>query len=418
MHVLSSFSLVTLIVALGAGEASAQAVTGSDATDLLPGFGGSESVGTGGGGDGSGNTGVARAGLALSGSLVNDNQAAVAGALSTVGADSALVGAVLETGVEDALDALTQLAGEIYPSLSSLLIESSGELRRAAQNRLEVDGALSATAGAALWARPFGNWTNLQGEGVSEIKASTGGVFFGFDGEVGGAWRLGAIGGYSQSSVDGISGTSANIDAYSGGLYGGRDFDALSVSFGAAYALNRIDTSRRVAFGTIDEQLEADYDATTTQVFAEAVYETRAGAVPIQPFLGLNYVNVDSDGFTETGGIAALDVESARQDAWFSTLGLRADSELTFGLLPATVTTKLGWRHLFGDSDPRTMAGLAAVDTPFGVSGTPVAEDAFYIEAGVDATIAQNVTLGLGYAGQFGDDVSVSSARLTLVWTF
>lgn len=124
------------------------------------------------------------------------------------------------------------------------------------------------------------------------------------------------------------------------------------------------------------------------------------GALSFEPFAGLAYVHTTTNGFSETGGAAALTAAGSTSATTFSTLGLRAFSQFEAGGMQATLRGMVGWRHAFGDTTPTTRFSFAGGNA-FSVSGTPAARNTALVEAGLDLAIRENVTLGLSYDGQY-----------------
>jgi hypothetical protein len=72
-------------------------------------------------------------------------------------------------------------------------------------------------------------------------------------------------------------------------------------------------------------------------------------------------VNLDTDGFTETGGAAALNVLGDETTVTFTTLGLRASHQFSLDNgFSMTARGMLGWRHAFGDVTDRFVRGATA----------------------------------------------------------
>jgi outer membrane autotransporter protein len=76
------------------------------------------------------------------------------------------------------------------------------------------------------------------------------------------------------------------------------------------------------------------------------------------------------------------------------------------------------WQHAFGDV--RTGAALAFASTGIGftVTGVPLDEETALIEAGLDFNLSPTATLGVSYAGQFGDDVEDNAVQGRFAWRF
>ena len=363
------------------------------------------------------------------------NQIATGGGAESLGSGNSLYDAILASPSEaTAQAAFDQVSGEIHASAKGMLLEDSRFIRDAATNR--VDAAFG-DAGAepmpvmaygeggpemvaadtdrfAVWGQAFGSWGNIDSDGnAATFGRSTGGLLAGADGLVG-DWRVGLIGGYSHSSFDVDDRHSGgDADSYHVGLYGGTNWGAIAFRTGAAYSWNSISTKRSVAFNGFADQLSADYDAGTAQVFGEFAYKADAGRFRFEPFANLAYVSVHTNGLAEKGSAAALTSAGSTANATFTTLGLRASTDVALGGISATARGTLGWRHAFGDVTPTSIFAFAGGDT-FTIAGVPVARDSAVIEAGVDLQMSTNATLGLSYVGQFGAHSTDNGAKANL----
>ncbi|MET2827065.1 autotransporter outer membrane beta-barrel domain-containing protein [Mesorhizobium shangrilense] len=366
------------------------------------------------------------------------NQRSAGGGVESLGFNTPIYEAVALLDINGARSAFDQLSGEIHASIKGGLLDDSRFVRDAIVNRLDAAfGGISSppiplmaygeggpqmvaadTDRFAVWSQGFGSWGSHDSDGnAATLERSTTGLLVGADG-MAGAWRLGMIGGYSRSSFDvDDRRSSGDSDNYHLGLYGGTNWGAIAFRAGAAYAWNRISTSRSVSFGGFADQLSTDYDAGTAQAYGELAYKGDAGAFGFEPFVNLAYVNLHTDGFTEKGGSAALTSESSSTDTTFTTLGVRISSGFTVGGVEATARGMLGWRHAFGDVAPLSTFAFAGGDT-FTIAGAPIARDAALVELGVDVQLASNATIGLSYAGQFGADVHDNGFKAKLGLSF
>ena len=86
-------------------------------------------------------------------------------------------------------------------------------------------------------------------------------------------------------------------------------------------------------------------------------------------------MNLDTDSFTENGGAAALTSADQSTNATFTTLGVRVQTPVALGEMQATLSGRLGWRHVIGDtptSKQRLAGGNALCARPYGQRiGTP-----------------------------------------------
>ncbi|WP_156773976.1 autotransporter outer membrane beta-barrel domain-containing protein [Bordetella bronchialis] len=324
----------------------------------------------------------------------------------------------------DVRTAFDSLSGEIHASLKTSLLEDSHFARDAINDRLRAsfadnaaepprvagaDGAatpLPASGRPAMWAQVHGAWGDIDGNGnAAKLERSIGGFMVGADFPLASRWRAGVAAGYDRTdlSIDGRS-SSADVDSYTLAAYAGTRFGALGLRFGAANTWHRIDTQRDVAFaGFAGATNEASYDGNTAQIFGEAGYTLQYGAATFEPYAGLAYAHLHTQGFDE-GGDTGLSGRRDNTGVTYTTLGLRATKAVEAGGTTALLHAMLGWRHAFGDTTPTATQSLPG-GSPFTVSGVPIAKDAAILQAGLNVQVAKNVRVDLSYQGQLGDGV-------------
>lgn len=369
------------------------------------------------------------------------NQIATGLGLDSLPAGSALANAIAWLPSDlAARAAFDQLSGEIHASVQTATVEDSRFVREAALARLRASacapgasGTLQQTdrpaerpaAGGAgcspegservLWGQVFGAWGHFKGDGnAAGADRDIGGFFVGADSGLGGGWRAGGLGGISRSTLDTEGRGSARTTSYHLGLYGGNQWGNTALRLGAAYAWNKVDTARSVAFSGFADSLNARYDSRTAQVFAEVGQRIDVGAAALEPFAQLAYVSVKSDAFSERGGLAALHGGAGSVSSSFATLGVRGSLALSD---KSRLTGTLGWRHAFGDTVPeRTQAFLGG--SPFTVGGVPLARNVAVLEAGIDSELTPGLTLSATYSGQLASRVRDHGVKLNLRWKF
>ncbi|SDP68182.1 autotransporter domain-containing protein [Phyllobacterium sp. OV277] len=340
----------------------------------------------------------------------------------------ALYNEVAASTINDNLPiALTALSGDVHASLRGMLLEDN-RFRDAATNRVrEAFDGISVNAGPAsgntdksgaatiaMWGQAYGSWNHVDSSGNAiERNRSIGGFVTGIDGIVADNWRLGILAGYANSSMNG-AGSSASVDSYQVGIYGGTQWDALGLRFGGTYAHHQIDTDRSVTFGGIADSTNASYDANSLQIFGETGYEIKTSVASFEPFAGLAYTRLKTDSFTETGGATALSGFSGSTEATTSTLGLRASRQFHLGdTTTMTAKAMVAWQHAMGDTTPEAKLAFAG-GTPFSVEGLPIAKDALALEAGLDFNLSRNTSLGISYRGQIADHMNDHSIKADL----
>jgi outer membrane autotransporter protein len=353
---------------------------------------------------------------------------AIADAVQELGAGNPVFEAVVGQTTDDAIRyALDQLSGQDYASIRSAMIDDSRFVRDAINNRLGSGFGNAMTSGdtqqrrfetgGVAWLSGFGSWASRDGTSdANGLDRSIGGFLVGGDVPLDDNIIVGAAAGYSSSryDFDGV-GTHGDSDNYYAALYSGLYFGNWAIRTGAAYSWQKADVTRNVAFPGFSDDLSADYSAGTAQIFGEAGYKIELEKATLEPFAGAAWVNLDTDGFTEKNGPAALAVDGSHDNVGITTVGLRASTQFELGGKQMSARGMAGWRHAFGDVDPMTSAAFASGTSSFGAGGLPVAENVAVIEIGFDANLSSSTKFGLTYSGQFGNRVSDNglSARLT-----
>lgn len=393
----------------------------------------------GGGGDDGGPTRAIR----FADYARNRNQRVTADALQSLPVSSALYTRVLNLAQGEPTAVFASLSGEGYASTMRSLqgvADRVGSLPLAhLQANLEA-GALPGPATAQLgrgdastlpqsaappvWAQVFGSWRNQSGTGeTTRTSVSDSGIFIGGDRAVGGGWRAGGALGYtdSQTRLRDL-GSRSDVDSYSATVYGGKAFDAgpgkINLSLGAAYTWHDVKTRRTANAAGVSQALKSSYGASTGQLFGELGYALPLNdRVTLEPFLGASYNDLRTRGFAESGGDAALEGKSGREQVAATTLGLHAQGTFESDGAAGRVRATLGWRHAYGDVNPRTTLAFQGSQT-FTVTGAPIARDSAVVELGVDMAVTRRTTVGLNYGGQFGSGSRQNAGSLDVRYRF
>jgi outer membrane autotransporter protein len=384
------------------------------------------------------------------------NQKAAASGVQRLGMGNPVFDAILALDAPTARYAFDQLSGEIHASLRGVLLDDSRFVRDGILQRLRQFGNVASSGGPqvlsnyaeesddnalayaarkkgkvkaavppplatkaervldrsfALWGNAFGNWGKLDGDGnAAATSTRMGGFVSGIDKTIAGAFgtalRAGLAGAYQAQSVGvGDRNSSASIDSYTLAGYAGLFNGPFALRTGIAQAWHSIETTRNVVFPGLSNSAKGGYDGRTTQIFGEVGYTQDYKIAALEPYAGLAYVRVRTDGFTETGGAAALTGLAADTDTTFSTLGIRASLPITTTWSATILKGGLGWRHAFNGVTP--IAELAfAGGTPFTIAGVPIARDALVLEAGLDTAWSNDVAVGISYSGQYAGSAS------------
>jgi len=361
---------------------------------------------------------------------ITPNQVAVGTALdSTVrGAQDGaltLLTAVNSLSAPQAQSAFNQLGGEVHASVRTAMIEDSRFVREAGMDCLRQAhgsaspgdmGGCEQRNDRTAWVRLFGASGHIDGDGnASRLNRDAAGVFVGTDTTLASGWRMGGLVGYSRANlnIDGLN-SSARTDSYHAGVYGGTQWGATNLRLGGSYTWNKLDTQRSVGFSDFADRPQAQYSASTTQVFAELGQKLDMKSVALEPFVGLTYVTINTQGFRESDGPAALHSSGGSTHSTFGTLGLRASTSLSEAL---RLRGMLGVRHAFGDNVP-TSTHAFGTGSSFTVGGAPLAKNVAVVEVGVQTQMKSNTTLSASYTGQFRTGLKDQGIRVALGWKF
>ncbi|RBL83813.1 hypothetical protein DDE05_27940 [Streptomyces cavourensis] len=369
------------------------------------------------------------------------NQAAVAGAIDRLAQGHEVWRTIaLSNNVADLGSALAQLSGDTHANVASALTSTTmtpaafnglaamrGNLSApmiagaptAAVDRGEPPpaGALPRIDASPLWVQIGGDWRNLAGDGnASSLTQRSTNLTLGGDAAIGGGWRAGGAFGYTDARLSERSGSgNATIGSYTATVFGGKAYGLgagkLKLMAGGAYSWHDIDSRRSVRYGSLNETLTAGYRGGTTQLFTEAGYALAlSDLATIEPFVGVTWSQLRMQGFSESGGAAALSSEGLRQRNLSSLAGLRGSWQLPGYAI--ALRGMLGWRHVYGSTLP--VASMAFDQGPaFSVTGTPIARDAARVEFGADLMTVRNLAAGLSYGGEFGGGTASTPERWT-----
>lgn len=233
-----------------------------------------------------------------------------------------------------------------------------------------------------------------------------------------GASRVGIAGGHTSDALDADARhSSMSGNTYHAALYGMGKAGAIDLRLGAALSLHRLRTHRVVRYPGFSDTGDADRKARTVQIFGEAAHRLDFGRLTVEPFVGLAYVNVTTDGFAEGGGPAALRGTKGEQGVTYATLGVSTIQKISALGGDASARFKLGWRHAEGALAATAQHSIGQ-STSFVVSGVPLARNSVVLDEGLEFRFLQGVTAAISYSGQFAKGRQNNGLRADLTWRF
>jgi fibronectin-binding autotransporter adhesin len=274
------------------------------------------------------------------------------------------------------------------------------------------------------WVELVGNWQNVDGDSnAASLDQNSAGVFAGYDNEVADGWYLGGALGYTKTDADVSARSSdADIHSYSATLYGGKAFALdtqrqLNVLAGLSYTFHDIDSERDVR--ALGQELKADYDAHTTQLFSEVGYVIgQPDGRFVEPFAGLTVSHLNAESFKEKGGSAALRGDDEDETLVTSSLGVRGQTTYDLGNFGAVLRGSLAWQHAFGDEQFDRSMTFADGGQDFTVRGVELDRDTAVLGVGTLVNVSANAAVSLDYEGRFASGLREHGASLKAQWNF
>lgn len=324
-------------------------------------------------------------------------------------------------------NALGQLSGELHSAERRTLLEDTRAIREAAFDRLNA-GFSALSGGQAVtrtdgdkattfWLRAAGSWGTAKADAVgSRYQTEQRGVLTGIDFEQNGA-KAGAMFHYTHTDLDFTALGNSKVETTGGTVYAGyrQPGQGFALGLGGTIASSTSKGSRTITVPGLQQTLVSEIGGTTYQVFGEAAYDLIPGdAVRAEPFARLAHIQVHSDPFAETGGIAALVGSAQSNELTVFDLGARGAVQTGIVQLSASAA----WHRSSGDLAGLTYSSITGLNSQAGIRSVAIDRDAVAVEAQASFTLTPAIRLGAGYSGVIGSRNSDHGARATLTVGF
>jgi uncharacterized protein with beta-barrel porin domain len=218
---------------------------------------------------------------------------------------------------------------------------------------------------------------------------------------------VGVFGGYAYTRGDlDTLGSTTKITTRSVGGYAAYEAPTWFATLIGLYGWSDYDNAR-VALGTLNT---SSNDGSHYTVRGTVGTDLRVSGWVVTPEFGLQYTRVTVNGFSETGGVTALNVASDRSESLRSSLGARFayDYALNGGLL--TPEFRAAWLHEFSDGVRGINASFADVTLPgsfITATGSGI-KDRGVIGTGISGKLGALTTVSLGYDAVIGGSDSIA----------
>ncbi len=249
-------------------------------------------------------------------SLINANQALSSGndalladlvASINAGGATARNAAKSIAAQPEILSASAQVNSRLSNQIFQLTSNRLSTVRNDATASLDVASDIQSNDGKiqdSAWMKAFGSYARQSATSdIDGYDASSGGITFGYDKSLQNNTTIGAAFTYANSTIngDGAGKASSRIHSYFGTIYGDYSKGSAFVEGSAGFGINNTDSSRIIDFLGSDTQANADYNSYQYVAAVRAGVDLEYASVSIEPSLGMSFIHLSSDSYTETG---------------------------------------------------------------------------------------------------------------------
>jgi outer membrane autotransporter protein len=349
---------------------------------------------------------ILRKEISLSDLTKTANQRALARGLESLGENDPLYREflLLRRNEENLMLSLyDNLSGDIYPSLSALMMDMDRNFGRNIRARFHKhEGALP------VWAGVSGDMFRRRSDGNAGEISRQGAEFQGGTDIALGNFYLGAAlrGGIGGAQVPDrkAGGTLGNLGL---GIYGGGSWRAgpgdLRAGGALGYGLYFAGVQRTLMSRIGGDTLEGNYTSQGIQILGDLGWAIRPlDWAEVEPYFGLSWNSLITGGFHEKSrngtSTAALNSPVQHNGSLGSTLGVRFRAEFFDRL---ELDGELSWQHLYGDTAPVHAMSLAG-GKPFEIRGAPGDHDSGILRLGAGYAFTPQSKAHLGYQMNLG----------------
>ncbi len=284
-----------------------------------------------------------------------------------------------------------------------------------AKGAIPAQTTSSANKGNAWGAYSYDSQDYSASNSRHDYDGDTSAFTAGFDWRVSSDFVLGIVLDGSASSYDSNgSGNSSDLDSLRGAVYGtwGQSMGLYS-DFLVGYGTHNMDMSR--SFGGVLSGFDGDSssDASSLQALWTVGYTMGNASIKHGPYAGLEYQNVDVDGFNENGPLP-LSVDDYDVDSLRGLIGYRVDGSYNKFHPYASVA----YAHEFENDKVQATASFDG--NSFSVEGDELGS-AILLSVGTGYSFSEKLSMDIGYRGEFSvdnDGVDSNGGTIGLNYSF
>jgi fibronectin-binding autotransporter adhesin len=251
-----------------------------------------------------------------------------------------------------------------------------------------------------VWMTGFGDFVSVDGDAnANGYNFTTGGVSLGIDYRLTDELVVGVMAEYSHTWTSLKPSGSNDVNSGRGGLYATWSHHGFYLN-GAIYGgYNSYNSSRSALQGLASGNTEGAELST----FISGGYDFHFGLLTVGPIAALQYTYANIDGFSESGSLAPMQIQSGSANSLRSDVGFRLFDQWMLGKVIIEPSLKAAWEHEYLYSALPITAGFANIPGPTATfTGPAEGHDSAIVSAGVSVIWTPTLTTYLNYDGQLG----------------
>lgn len=273
------------------------------------------------------------------------------------------------------------------------------------------------------WFRGIGAWEQQnEQDNLASYNATYAGFTIGVDRLYAPNFVMGLSAGgvWNKTNINDAGGSTAEGASFLINLYGSWFDNCNHLDFLFGYQGTTTDTNRYTDFGV--DAMSGNYKSDAFLAAFELGHTYRFLTNSIEPYYGLEYINLQNKGFTESGSEGSLIVDDSNHQALLQSLGIRLMRSMSghlkgYYFLPQF---EVAWVHDYSDSGIITTSAFAdsAESGSFVTYGYKVPRDRVKVAVGLDIVFNPATKIDIKYECQAGGGFGFHTLTGGFDWNF
>ncbi|WP_319410679.1 autotransporter outer membrane beta-barrel domain-containing protein [uncultured Cohaesibacter sp.] len=257
-------------------------------------------------------------------------------------------------------------------------------------------------------------------DGYAGFESTSQSFMFGFDSAITERIFAGIALSYTATDVnmkDFREGDSVDSDSYQATLYGSYEFAEDWLLGGKfSYARHEMDSSRNTVTSTAYGSYGVNQFGVQADISRSFAF---SNGLTLLPKVGLSYINLQQEAYSETGSALALSYDSLSSDQFYSSVSLEVSKSFDLGEKALiTPNVAVGWNHNYLTDGTDMVARFVGGGGDFTSPGQALEEDSLSLNAGLSINYDRNLTIDVDATGAFAPNYNEYGAKARLTYSF